>query len=79
MEVVVLASGSSGNATLVRSETTALLIDAGISARQIRRRLQVFGRSPEEVTAVMLSHEHSDHVCGLEVLLKRINRDIIHL
>ncbi len=76
MEVVVLASGSSGNAALVRSGTTALLVDAGISARQVRRRLQAFGHSPEEITAVVLSHEHSDHVCGLEVLLKRIGAEV---
>lgn len=71
MEAMVLASGSSGNAVLVRSGTVALLVDAGVSALQIRRRLEVFGLSPDAVDAVLLTHEHSDHVRGLEVFLRR--------
>jgi len=45
-------------------------VDVGVSALQVRRRLEAFGRSPSEVIAVLLSHEHSDHVRGLEVALK---------
>jgi phosphoribosyl 1,2-cyclic phosphodiesterase len=71
VEVVVLASGSSGNSTLVRSGGCSLLVDVGISALQIRRRMEQFGHTAAEVSAVLLSHEHSDHVRGLEVLLKR--------
>jgi phosphoribosyl 1,2-cyclic phosphodiesterase len=71
MEAVVLASGSSGNAVLVRSGTATLLVDAGVSALQVRRRLEAFGRDLGELTAVLITHEHSDHVRGLEVLLKR--------
>ena len=71
MEVLVLASGSSGNAVLVRSGETSLLLDAGVSALQIRRRLEVFGRNAGDVTAVILTHEHSDHVRGVEVFCKR--------
>ena len=71
MEVVVLASGSSGNAALVTSGETSVLVDAGISARALRTRLFEFGRQVEEIAAIVLTHEHSDHVKGLEVLLKR--------
>jgi len=71
VEVLVLASGSSGNAVLVRSGDAALLVDAGITALQVRRRLEVFGHSADAITAVLLTHEHSDHVRGLDVLAKR--------
>ncbi len=71
MQVLVLASGSSGNAALVSHGETSILVDAGVSATQIRCRLAQFGRSIDEVDAILVSHEHSDHVRGLEVLLKR--------
>lgn len=71
MEVCILASGSSGNAVLVSSGGTSVLLDAGISALQLRRRLEAFGHDPATLDAVILTHEHSDHVRGLEVLLKR--------
>jgi phosphoribosyl 1,2-cyclic phosphodiesterase len=71
MEVLVLASGSSGNAALVRSGSSVVLVDAGVSALQIRRRMEAFGVVPEQVDAVFLTHEHSDHVRGLEVFLRR--------
>ena len=71
MEILILASGSSGNAALISSGETSVLVDAGVSAIQLRRRLEAFGRSPEDVDAVLLTHEHSDHVRGLEVFLRR--------
>jgi phosphoribosyl 1,2-cyclic phosphodiesterase len=71
MEVLVLASGSSGNAAVVCSGDTMVLVDVGVSALQMRKRLEAFGRSMVDVSAIVLTHEHSDHVRGLEVLLKR--------
>ncbi len=71
MEICVLASGSSGNAVLVSSGGTSVLLDAGVSALQLRRRLEAFGHSAARLGAVVVTHEHSDHVRGLEVLLKR--------
>jgi len=71
VEVLILASGSSGNAALISSGGTSLLVDIGVSALQIQRRLEVFGRTPEDIGAVLLTHEHSDHVRGLDVFLRR--------
>jgi phosphoribosyl 1,2-cyclic phosphodiesterase len=71
VEVLVLASGSSGNAVLVTSGMTCVLVDAGVSALQIRKRLEAFDRSPDEIDAILLTHEHSDHVRGLDVFLRR--------
>ncbi len=71
MEILVLASGSSGNSALVTSGGTSLLVDVGVSALQVRNRLEAFGRTPDEIDAILLTHEHSDHVRGLEVFLRR--------
>jgi phosphoribosyl 1,2-cyclic phosphodiesterase len=71
VEVLILASGSSGNAAVVRSGSTAVLVDAGISALAVRRRLECFGLTLADLAGVLVTHEHSDHVKGLEVLLRR--------
>ena len=70
MEVHVLASGSSGNAVYIKSEQTSILIDAGISARKITTALESVGASAAELGAVLITHEHDDHVKGLQTLLK---------
>lgn len=70
MRITVLGSGSAGNCTLVESGTTALLIDAGFSCRQITQRLATLGRTLDELAGVLISHEHSDHISGLNVLCK---------
>ncbi len=71
MEIFVLASGSSGNSVLVRSGETSVLVDIGVSALQMKKRLETFGACPEEIDAIFLTHEHSDHIRGLEVFLRR--------
>ncbi len=70
MKFCVLGSGSGGNCAVVSSPEGAVLIDAGLSARQIVSRLQVAGVEPESVVGVLLTHEHGDHVRGLDVLLR---------
>ena len=71
MEYCVLGSGSGGNAVLVAEGETKVLIDAGLSARQLTLRLQSIGVEPSDLAAVLLTHEHSDHISGLRVLRKQ--------
>ncbi len=70
LRVAVLASGSNGNAVYVESERTRLLIDAGVSAKRIEERLRHVGRGASNLDAVLLTHEHADHVAGLRVLCR---------
>lgn len=69
MKFTVLGSGSSGNAVLISSETTNVLVDAGLSAREIIRRLGEMGVAADDVDGVLITHEHSDHAGGLRVLM----------
>ena len=64
MKVWVLGSGSRGNATVIDDGSTRVLIDAGFSRRELKRRLALAGVPPESIEAVIVTHEHSDHVCG---------------
>jgi phosphoribosyl 1,2-cyclic phosphodiesterase len=61
----VLASGSTGNAAFLATSKTRILIDAGLSVRDLTRRLAEIGEKPEDIDAVLITHEHSDHVAGL--------------
>lgn len=65
VHLTILGSGSGGNSAYVETEETRLLIDAGFSLRQIRQRLATIGRVPENLTGILVTHEHSDHVQGL--------------
>jgi phosphoribosyl 1,2-cyclic phosphodiesterase len=69
----MLGSGSAGNSALVATDHCKLLIDGGLSARQIVLRLEQCGVAPEQLDGVLLTHEHGDHVCGLEVLCRKLN------
>ena len=70
----VLASGSSGNAALLATENTRILIDAGLSMRELARRLASIGEDLHNLDAILITHEHSDHVAGLPVLAR--NKDL---
>jgi len=70
IQITVLGSGSGGNCTLVETDKTALLVDAGLSCRQITQRLAAVGRSLDHIHGIVLTHEHSDHVSALPVLCK---------
>ncbi|MDP9170070.1 MAG: MBL fold metallo-hydrolase [Acidobacteriota bacterium] len=61
----MLASGSTGNAAFLATSKTRILIDAGLSVRELTRRLASIGERPEDIDAVLITHEHSDHVAGL--------------
>lgn len=72
MEIAFLGSGSSGNCAAVREGRTVVLLDAGLSPRQTARRLEGQGLSLDDVSAILLTHEHSDHVRGaLDLATKR--------
>jgi phosphoribosyl 1,2-cyclic phosphodiesterase len=71
LSLTVLGSGSSGNCAVVRTERTRLLIDAGLSGRQIMLRLEAVGLRLEDLDGVLLTHEHCDHTAGLDVLCRR--------
>ena len=69
MKFTVLGSGSTGNAVLISSERTNVLVDAGLSAKEILRRLAAVGVDPADLDAILITHEHSDHAGGLRVML----------
>ena len=69
----MLGSGSAGNSALVATDHCKLLVDGGLSARQIALRLEQCGVNPEQLDGVLLTHEHGDHVCGLEVLCRKFD------
>jgi phosphoribosyl 1,2-cyclic phosphodiesterase len=72
VSITVLASGSSGNCTLVSSSSTRLLVDAGLSCKEIMRRMKLCGEDPSCIDAILITHEHGDHVAGLHVLAKKL-------
>src|SRR5438876_8303188 len=69
----MLGSGSAGNSALLATDHCKILVDGGLSARQIVLRLEQCGVMPEQLDGVLLTHEHSDHVCGLEVLCRKLD------
>jgi phosphoribosyl 1,2-cyclic phosphodiesterase len=73
LSVTVLQSGSAGNATLFRAGKTALLVDCGLGPRKLKARLAKVGMTPAEITAVLVTHEHSDHIGGCASLASKHN------
>ena len=73
MQITILGSGSSGNCAYIETAQVRLLIDAGLSGRQIRKRLLGIGRTPENLTGILITHEHSDHIQGLNGLAAKLN------
>jgi phosphoribosyl 1,2-cyclic phosphodiesterase len=71
MEVCVLASGSGGNSVYISDGTTSLLLDVGLTVRKMQERLEAVGRRPEDIDAIVLSHEHSDHIGGVGPFSRR--------
>src|SRR4029077_15517503 len=69
--LTMLGSGSAGNSALVATDHCKVLIDGGLSARQLVLRLELCGVTPEKLDGVLLTHEHGDHICGLEVLCRK--------
>lgn len=73
MRFAVLGSGSQGNGTLITSDSTYVLVDCGFSLRETERRLVRLGVSPHQLSAILVTHEHADHVHGVGLLSRRYN------
>ena len=73
VKVCILASSSSGNCTFISSERTRILVDAGLSKRETFARLAAIGEDPKSIDAIIVTHEHSDHVSGLVTLAKTLD------
>lgn len=71
MRLAVLGSGSGGNATLLDNGQGCLLVDAGLSAKQLVLRMEMLGVEPKELHGILITHEHGDHVKGLEVFSRK--------
>lgn len=71
LEVCSIASGSNGNCYYVGNENEAVLVDAGVSCKEIELRMKRAGLSMEKIKAVFVSHEHTDHISGLPILIKK--------
>ena len=73
MKITVLGSGSSGNAVLIVAGDTRVLVDAGLSSKEIVRRLALVGEDVQQLDGVLVTHEHGDHAGGLRVLLSSVD------
>jgi phosphoribosyl 1,2-cyclic phosphodiesterase len=73
VSVSLLASGSRGNSAVVASSTTRILVDAGLSCRETFKRVRALGERLEQLSAILITHEHSDHIAGLQRLAQKLN------
>src|SRR5215468_5869134 len=73
VSVSLLASGSKANCALISSSTTRILVDAGLSCRETFKRLRALGERPEDLSAILITHEHSDHIAGLQRLATKLD------
>ena len=71
MEISVIASGGNGNCCLVEEKGVSVLIDAGKSSSEMETRMKRLGKSLEDVDGILITHQHSDHICGAGVLSRR--------
>lgn len=71
IEFCSLYSGSRGNSLFIKNNDTRILIDAGVSTKKITTALQEIGESPDKIDAVVISHEHKDHIQGIKVFFKK--------
>lgn len=77
--MTILASGSTGNCTLLESSRTRILIDAGLSKRETLKRMTALGVVPDSLDAILISHEHSDHVNGIASLMSQWRKAAVYL
>ncbi len=77
MRFAVLGSGSGGNSTIVECDGKYLLVDIGLSSKQINLRLNALGVDPQKISGILLTHEHGDHVRGLDVFLRKVKVPVL--
>jgi phosphoribosyl 1,2-cyclic phosphodiesterase len=73
VQLTILGSGSGGNCAYLETDEVRLLIDAGLSGRQIRQRMATLARAPETLHGILITHEHADHIGGLAGLAARLD------
>ena len=76
MRLCVLASGSKGNCTFVEGENTRILIDCGLTKSELERRLSLIGVEPASIDSILITHEHSDHIVGLNNFAAKNNCNV---
>jgi phosphoribosyl 1,2-cyclic phosphodiesterase len=72
MRMTVLASGSKGNSTVIASAHTRVLVDAGLSCRELLKRMAIANEDPAALDAILITHEHQDHIAGLATLARKL-------
>lgn len=75
-QISVLASGSTGNTLYVETEKKRILVDAGLSGKKITSLLEQVGKDPNDLDAILVTHEHSDHIQGVGVMARKYNLDV---
>lgn len=73
MRIINLSSGSDGNSTYIETDNTKLLLDDGLSCQETIKRLELIGVKPSELDGIIITHEHSDHIKGVDVFSSRYN------
>lgn len=73
MKISVLGSGSRGNSTFIEENNYKILIDAGFSCKNIEERLMKIGKNLDEISAILLTHEHTDHISGAGIIARKYN------
>lgn len=76
LKISVLASGSTGNITYIESDKIKILVDCGFSGKKAIELLKQIDRRPEDLNAILVTHEHSDHIKGVGILARKYNLDI---
>ena len=76
MKISVLASGSKGNSTYIENEGTKILIDLGTSCKYVEDRLRELQVEPNEIDAILVTHDHADHIAGIRVFNKKFGTDV---
>lgn len=74
--IINLASGSKGNATLIKTNTTKILLDAGLSCRMTEQSMHSIGERLEDIDAILVTHCHTDHIAGIPQIVKKYNKPV---